>query len=114
MVLCASAAISKASRMFFRSPGFNFIVKLRSKARYSRSMSFFSCSSLRLYLGICATVSIVNKFKQNWPLSLGELTYICSPFESLKKFQGFEFSRNQRLISETLEPCCRQADLLNF
>src|ERR1700722_684933 len=58
MVLCASAAISKAERMSSLSPDLSLGLRERSRARYSRRMSFFSWSSVRLYLGIAATVSI--------------------------------------------------------
>ena len=77
-----SASGSKARRIVFRSPGFSFDFNPRKSARYSRKISFFSCSSLRLYFGICATVSMVNKFTQNRPHSFFELTYICSPKEA--------------------------------
>src|SRR5580700_12108157 len=58
MVLWASAAISKADRMSSLSPSLSFGLSERRSERYSRRMSFFSWSSVRLYFGIAATVSI--------------------------------------------------------
>src|SRR5688500_8177152 len=58
MFLWASADISKALRISLRSPGLMRAFKQRNKARYSRRISFFSCSAFRLYLGISATVSM--------------------------------------------------------
>ncbi len=48
IVLCASAAISKAVRSKILSPGLSFVFKTRSNARYSRRISFFSSSSFKL------------------------------------------------------------------
>src|SRR5947209_5821400 len=64
IVLCASAAISKECLINFRSPGFNLFLSALNKARYSRRISFFSCSSFKLYLGADATVSIHHEFTE--------------------------------------------------
>src|ERR1700744_147817 len=58
MVLCASAAISKAIRSNSLSPCLSFGLSERNRARYSLRINFFSWSSVRLYFGIAATVSI--------------------------------------------------------
>src|SRR6478609_7762883 len=62
MVLCASAAISKAILINRRSPGFILDLRERKSDRYSRRISFFSCSSFKLYFGTCAKVSIDDEF----------------------------------------------------
>src|SRR5687768_17387521 len=62
MLLCASAAISKAWRINFRSPGLMRAFKPRKSARYSRKISFFSCSAFRLYFGVSATVSMAYEY----------------------------------------------------
>src|SRR4029079_17471478 len=85
MVLWASALISKARRILSLSPGFILAFRDRKRERYSRRISFFSCSSLRLYFGICSTVSIVYEFTKNRPLPLPEMAYICNPFEYLDR-----------------------------
>src|SRR5688572_15980368 len=46
------------------SPGFNLGFMDLSNARYSRRINFFSCSSLRLYFGSAATVSIPYEFTE--------------------------------------------------
>src|SRR5580700_11454887 len=58
MVLWASAAISKADRMSSLSPSLSLGFRERSRARYSLRISLFSWSSVRLYFGIAATVSM--------------------------------------------------------
>ena len=58
LVLCASAAISKAERISSLSPGLSLAFRDRNRARYSLRINFFSWSSVRLYFGIAATVSI--------------------------------------------------------
>src|SRR4051794_28529370 len=68
MVLCASAAISNACRMSLRSPGLILDFRERNNERYSLRISFFSCSSFKLYFGICATVSIDDEFTLFAPL----------------------------------------------
>jgi hypothetical protein len=86
MVLCASAAISKAWRISFLSPGLMRDFKERNKPLYSLRISFFSCSSFKLYFGICATVSMDYEFTALWvdcPLKLAitALRVVCSePF----------------------------------
>src|ERR1700736_1735103 len=58
MVLCASAANSKAVRSSSLSPSLSLGFSERSRARYSLRINFFSWSSVRLYFGIAATVSM--------------------------------------------------------
>src|ERR1700748_1966011 len=58
MVLCASAAISKAVRSNSLSPSLSLSFSERNNARYSLRINFFSWSSVRLYFGIAATVSM--------------------------------------------------------
>src|SRR6201999_3615924 len=58
IVLWASAAISKAERINSLSPNLSLGLRARRRARYSRRINFFSWSSVRLYFGIAATVSI--------------------------------------------------------
>src|ERR1700678_548489 len=60
MVLCASAAISKAMRNNSLSPDLSFGFRERKRARYSLRISFFSWSSVRLYFGIAATASMLS------------------------------------------------------
>ena len=50
-------------------------------------MRFFSCSSVKLYFGVCATVSIVYEFKKklSYAFHFGEMTYILQAhFETLR------------------------------
>ena len=65
--IAKSADISKAMRSSFLSPGFILFFNIRNNDRYSRRMSFFSSSGVRLYLGIWATASMYDEFTKFRP-----------------------------------------------